>query len=850
MLTIKNLSVECLTEEIVTDNCNPRITYIVDSDKNDVHIVQHRCIVYYQNHMVWDSGLVDFNDSQSFQYQGEPLLPFSNYLVTVETLDNYRERATGEIRFKTGRLDTPWQAKWITDPTYQWLVFSPKPMVFRKKIALSKEIKSAKLYATAFGVYELDLNGKKVGEDYFAPGFTSYEKQMQYQTYNITDTLERDNTLVATVAGGWAVGDYTMMHRHRIYANRQALLLEVRINYKDGTSDILGTDSTWEVSEKGNWKYADFYMGEVYDARIDVDKIKYKKASVTTPRLSPKIFAQYGMPVRRHEALTPIRQWKSKTGAILYDFGQNFSGVISMTLKGVAGQKITVKHAEICMNDELYTKPLRLAKARIVYTCKAGRQQYTPRFTYMGFRYVSVDGIDSENIEMNAYTLYSDIPATGYFACSNNDINKLQSNIIWGGKSNFVDIPTDCPQRDERMGWTGDIAVFANTAAFNFDMRRFLDKWLLDVIAEQGDDGGIPDVVPRAKYGKPRTTSCWADSCVLVPWAAYLAYGDKTLLERQYHSMKKHVEAELRMAADGSGGDEAERYIWRKGFQYGDWCAPGEVKKQWEEKTPWVATAFMANSCKLLSKIACELGKKSDAEHYDELSRKIDSAYLEVHTDTAAKLHHEFQTGYVLPLYFNMVSGKTRKEMAGHLAALVKKADNHLATGFCGTPYLLFSLSDNGYLDVAYDLLLQDTCPSWLYEVKTGGTTVWERWDALRPDGTVNQSNNMVSFNHYAYGAVGDWLYRRVAGIEPVMPGYREFTIKPMPGGGLSWVKTSLQTVYGEIVCNWEITDCFQMHIKVPANTKCTVVMPDGSEKQLGSGSYNLSCSYDAEAIS
>lgn len=850
MLTIKNIAVECLTEEIVTDNCNPRFTYIVDSDKSDVHIVQHRCIVYCQNHIAWDSGLVDFNDSQSFQYQGEQLLPFSNYLVTVETLDNYGECATGETGFETGRLDTPWQAKWITDSLYQFLVLSPRPMVFRKKIKLDKTIKSARIYATAFGIYELALNGKKVGSDYFAPGFTSYQKQLQYQTYDVTEMLQENNTIIATVAGGWAVGDYTMMHRNKIYANKQALLMELRITYTDGTNEIICTDSSWAVSENGNLKYADFYMGEVYDARISIDKIKYRRASITKPRLSPNIIAQYGVPVRRQEKMMPIKQWKSKNGAMVYDFGQNFSGVISAEITGISGQKIVIKHAEICVNDELYTKPLRLARARITYTCTKGYQHYTPRFTYMGFRYVSVEGISPENIEISAYAVYSDIGTTGSFSCSNDDINKLQSNIVWSGKSNFVDIPTDCPQRDERMGWTGDISVFTGTAAFNFDMRRFLDKWLLDVIAEQGKNGGLPDVVPRAKISHPRTTECWADSCVLVPWALYRAYGDKSLLIRQYDSMKKHVDAELRMAAIGSNGEEAEKYIWRKGFHYSDWCAPGEVKKQWLEKAPWTATAFMSNSCKLLSKIACELGKKSDAEHYDELSRKIDSAYLETHTDTAAKLHHEFQTGYVLPLYFNMVSGKTRKEMAGHLAALVKKADNHLATGFCGTPYLLFSLSDNGYLDVAYDLLLQDTCPSWLYEVKVGGTTVWERWDALRPDGTVNQSNNMVSFNHYAYGAVGDWLYRRVAGIEPILPGYREFTIKPMPGGGLSWAKTSLQTVYGEIVSDWNITDCFQMHIKVPANTKCTVAMPDGSEKQLGSGSYNLSCPYNAEAIS
>ncbi len=843
MLKINKISVEGLATNCVTDKKNPMFNYTVESDRKNINVVAHRCLVFLDDKLIWDSNNLACDKIQSFLYDGDALKPLSKYRVQINVEDNEGNQAKSETTFETGRLDIPWCAQWITDKDYRFLVFSPKPMSFRKKIGISKEIDSAKVMVTAFGVVELDLNGEKIGNDYFCPGFTSYEKQLQYQSYDITDLLKKDNVLIATVTGGWAVGDYTMLHKNRIYADRQALLMEIWINYKDGTSEVIKTDSSWEVTVKGNWKYADFYMGENYDSRIDINQVKYKKASITIPRHNPKIIAQYGVSVKRHEKLVPVNAWKSKTGSTIYDFGQNFAGIISFKLNGKEGQKLIIKHAEICVDNELYTKPLRLAKARIVYICKEGMQQYSPRFTYMGFRYVSVEGVLPEELEICAYALYSDIATNGNFACSNDDLNQLQNNIVWSGKSNFVELPTDCPQRDERMGWTGDIAVFASTATFNFDMQRFLDKWLLDVIAEQAEDGGIPDVVPRAKYGKTRTVSCWADSCVLVPWAMYLTYGDKELLKRQYESMKKHVDAELQMAAEGMKEDVAEKYIWRKGFHYGDWCAPNETRKQWQEKAPWVATAFMSNSCQLLAKVAYELNNVEDEKRYSDLAQKINQAYLETHMDTTGKLYKEFQTGYVLPLYFKMADEAKRIEMAKHLSDLVKKAGNHLQTGFCGTPYLLFALSDNGQLDTAYDLLLQDLCPSWLYEVKTGATTIWERWDALRPDGTINHSGHMVSFNHYAYGAVGDFLYRRVAGIEALEPGYKNFKIKPMPGGNLTWAKASLITGFGKIISDWQITDRFTISVEVPVNTSCTLELPDGTSQVLGSGSYKFSCS-------
>lgn len=842
MLKIKEIRIEDLKENIVTDHSSPAISYVLESDSNNVIVKQSQIQVYTLEKLVWDSGKIKDGETINIRYAGEALLPFTFYRVKIWVKDSNNDVAQGEAVFETGRMGADWSARWITDACYHFLVRSPKPMVFKKSFETKKKIKEIKLYATALGIYSLRLNGKRVEKEYFSPGFTSYKKLLQYQVYDVTDMSKEENVLVATVAGGWAVGDYSMMHTNKMYGNRQALLMEIRIAYEDGTTEIIGTDSTWGVSEKGNWRYADFYNGEVYDATINLNQIKFKKADETKIKITPKLIANYGSPVKRHELLKPVKNWKDKSGATVYDFGQNFAGVIATKINGTHGQKIIFKHAEICMDGEIYTKPLRWAKARIIYTCKEGMQEYSPRFTYMGFRYVRVEGIEEKDLELSAYALYSDIETTGEFECSNEDVSRLQKNIVWSGKSNFVEIPTDCPQRDERMGWTGDIAVFASTACYNFRMKRFLDKWLMDVMAEQKENGGIPDVVPPGKYANPRTTACWADCSVLVPWASYLAYGDKELLRRQYDSMKKHIQGELRLAEKGSNGEEPERYIWRAGFHYGDWCAPGENKKQWREKGPWMATAYMANSCNIMSQIAQELGNERDADYYRELVDKISNAYEKVHTNGQGRLHQEFQTGYVLPLYFGMVEEETGKKMADYLARLVEKAGNHLGTGFGGTPYLLFALSDYGHLDKAYELLLQDTCPSWLYEVKAGATTVWERWDALRTDGTINQSDNMVSFNHYAYGAVGDWLYKRVAGIEMIRPAYREFRIKPMPGGNLTWAKACLNTSYGEISSYWEITDRFHIHVKVPVNTSCCLILPDGSENVLGSGEYKFSC--------
>ena len=493
MLKISRLTVENMETGCVTDNPQPRVSYCLESDRQNVTL--KKAVISIGD---WKKE----TDCQiAVPYEGSRLQPFTKYAVRVEAEDDAGERAWASTEFETGRMDTIWSGRWITDGEYQFkeAKISPKTMTFRTRFSCEKEIASARLYVTALGIYELLLNGEKVGQDYFAPGFTSYRNQLQYQTYDVTDMLNDRNELLAVVGGGWAVGSFTYKRRNRVYAKRQALLGELRILYTDGTGETIGTNEEWEVTEEGNYKETEFYNGEVYDATVDLEKISWKKASFEQVKIHPKIMAQYGAPVRAHEEFRPVQITRAKSGMLIYDFGQNFAGVIHAAIRGRQGQKVEFRHAEILMDGELYTEPLRTAKQEAVYICKDGEQTYSPKMTYMGFRYVGVRGIEEDQLELTALALYSDVEDNGNFSCSNELINQLQNSIRWGAKSNFVDIPTDCPQRDERMGWTGDIALFAPTAAYNFNISRFLEKWLLDVKAEQNKGGGIPVTVPLVR---------------------------------------------------------------------------------------------------------------------------------------------------------------------------------------------------------------------------------------------------------------------------------------------------------------------------------------------------------------
>lgn len=842
MLYVKNFKVENMTAGCLTDKDAPVFSWEIESDQPNTLMKNARLTV--------NGAVIDSYCQTGAAYNGPPLQPFTEYTAQVEVTSNFNETAAATVCFSTGYRNSTWNAQWITDADYHFTEkkTSPVPMLFRRQFAVSKKVKKATLYSTALGIYEIMLNGKKVGRDYFAPGFTSYKNQLQYQHYDVTDLLEKDNRLLVTVAGGWAVGAYTYGRRNRLYADRQALLCELQILYEDGNRENIGTDTSWQVSENGPYRAAEFYDGETFDAAIEIDSISWHQAAAETLRFEPKLFAQYGVPVRAHEHFVPVSCTRSPSGVWIYDMGQNFSGVVQAVIRGHKGQKVTFSHAEILMDGELYTKPLRSARQQAIYICKDGEQFYSPRLTCMGFRYVGVEGIEPENIELSAVALYSDMPQSGDFACSDERLNQMQRAIVWGAKSNFVDIPTDCPQRDERLGWTGDIALFAPTAAWNFDTSRFFDKWLLDVKSEQGRGGGIPMIVPQVKipgqFEQMVTMAVdhWGDACILVPWAEYLARGNQTLLRRMYPVMKKYIKACTFWAGLFSTGQR--RYIWKLLFHYGDWCAPDTGYNGWLKRGKWTATACLAHSSGIVAQIAGLLGEKEDATFYAQLSRKTAQAYRNLLMTKDCRVEPAFQTGYVLPLYYGLLENNDRKKAALELDKLVQAGNYNIQTGFPGTPYILFALADNGYLQDAYKMLLNDTCPSWLYEIKVGGTTFWERWDALREDGSCNQGESdggigMVSFNHYACGAVGDFLYRRVAGIEQIEGGYRVSKIAPKPGGGLKWAKANVQTPYGELSSEWHIKEGkFRLTIQVPAGTECVVTLPSGADYRTGSGKW------------
>ena len=846
MLNIRKFTVEHQKTGCVTDHKNPSFAFAVDSDRTGAEIKTA--------HLRVNGWETDAGEQTGIRYEGPALEPFTDYEATISVTDDAGEKAGAALTFQTGRMDTPWQGRWISDPAYTFSEkgVSPLPMVFRKGLKIEKPVRQAVIYATALGIYELEIDGEKVGSQYFAPGFTSYPSHLQYQTYDVTGMIKADSVLTATVAGGWAVGSFVFTRKNRYAADRQALLMEIRIVYEDSDTQVIGTDETWQVTLDGPVRMADLYDGETFDATVSLDDAAWHHAAIETLRVHPVIEAQYGLPVVAHEALRPVSV-TPLGGETVYDLGQNLAGVVKLKINGTAGKKITVRHAEILNPDgSPNTAFLRSAKATATYICRDGEQVYSPRFTYMGFRYVSVSGIAPEDVEVCVLPLYSDIGEIGGFTCSDPLLDRLQENIKWGARSNFVEIPTDCPQRDERMGWTGDIAVFGPTACFNFDMSRFLDKWLADMRSEQNKGGGIPNTVPVHLYGFPATMprmaiDWWGDACVLVPWALYQATGEIRFLRSNYAMMKKYVKACRFWAGFGFG---KQRYIWNTPatLHFGDWVAPDVPRmQQWQARAKWTATASLRNTSGLTAKIARILGHDDDADRYEQLSQRVAEAYCDVFTDGNGKLNNEFQTGYVLPLYFHMFKDEAQKKAAENLAELVRKNDYCIGTGFPGTPYILFALADNGQQEAAYRMLMNTKCPSWLYEVKVGATTIWERWDGLDESGQCpigdDGTDTMISYNHYASGAVGDFLYRRVAGLEPIQPGYKKFRVKPIPGGGLTGAKAWTETPYGRAGAAWTIRDGkMTVTVDVPVGASCEVVLPDGASRNCASGQHQFVC--------
>jgi alpha-L-rhamnosidase len=855
-LSVKDLTVEHKKNPVGIDTKQPRFSWKIYGTGNNIMQTAYSVRVatdqkFSSEKTIWQSGKKMTDESVLVSYEGPALKSGEKYFWQVKIWDNKgRESKWSEIaNWEMGLLSqSDWKAKWI-EMEGDTNRYSPSPH-FRKEFLINKPISKAVIYVTSHGFYELHLNGNKVGDQVLTPGWTSYGKRLQYQVYDITNQVVKGNNAIGAALGdGWYRGTLAWGDNWAIYGKRLGLFMQMKITYSDGSESLIVTDESWKCNNNGAIRMNDIYNGETYDATKKLtgwdlpgyNDYGWKK--VQTGDYKYNLIASEGAPVRKIQELKPVKVFRTPKGDLVVDIGQNMVGWVRLKVTGPKGTVVTLQHAEVLDKyGEFYTENLRAAKCQVTYTLAGtGEEKYEPRFTFMGFRYVKVSGfpgtLTADNI--TGIVVHSDMQPTGTFECSNPLINQLQHNIVWGQKGNFVDVPTDCPQRDERLGWTGDAQAFSRTAAFNFDVSAFFTKWLKDVALDQKQGGEVPDVIPDILNSQNATSAApsagWGDVAVIVPWTMYTVFGDRRLLETQYPSMKAWVEYIRKKAGDS--------YLWKGGSKYGDWLfyhppVNNHTAADGYTEPDFIATAYFAYSTSLLAKAAKELGKTDDEKYYTDLFNKIKEVFNYEYVTQAGRIGTNSQTSYILALKFNLLPDNLREKAVKFLVNDIKSRGNHLSTGFLGTIYICHELTRDGYTDVAYDLLLQETYPSWLYPVKMGATTIWERWDGQKPDSTF-QDAGMNSFNHYAYGAIGDWMYRVSAGIEAMKQGYKQILIQPHPCRNLNYSKASFESQYGPIASGWERKDGkIVVRVNIPANTKAIIVLPvDDPAKVTQNGS-------------
>jgi len=800
---------------------------------------------FTRKNLVWDSGKRNSDASVLQAYSGPALRSATRYFWRVKAWDAAgMESAWSEPAFwESALLDrSDWKARWIEPEQEAAPVRYSAAHHLRKVFAAPKKIASARAYATAHGFYELYINGKKVGDQVLAPGWTSYQKRLQYQTYDISGLLRPGaNAVGALVGEGWFRSGLGWEFQWGYYGKKKAFLCQIHLRYTDGSEQWISTDASWKVSSDGPIGKNEIYYGEEYDARRELpgwseptfDDSKWQNALPADYPMD-NLLASNSVPVRKIQEIKPVKIFTTPEGDLVADMGQNMVGWVRLRVQGQSGQTVTLRHAEVLDKaGNFYILNLRAAKQVAKYTLRGGGEEvYEPRFSFYGFRYVAIEGYPGtlRPEDLTGIVVHSDMEPTGSFECSNPLVNQLQHNIVWGQKGNFVDVPTDCPQRDERLGWTGDAQVFAPTAAFNANVAPFFTKWLADVAADQRRDGAIPFVIPDV-LNKPDAPNVgvsagWGDAAVIIPWDLYRIYDDRRLLERQYPSMKAYVDY-IRSKAGAS-------LLWKGGSVFGDWLFFHPNTQGVNSHTDgdgftnhdYISTAFFAHSADIVSRAADVLGKTEDARFYKNLFGEIKTVFQREFVAPSGRTVSESQTSYVLALHFNLLPDNLRPAAVKNLVDDIRARRDHLSTGFLGTPYLCHVLSDNGHSDVAYDLLLQESWPSWLYPVRMGATTIWERWDGQKPDSTF-QDIGMNSFNHYAYGAIGDWMYQVAAGLRMGSNGYKNILIQPAFGKRLDHAKASYQSSYGEIASGWERKEGrTTLRVLVPANTTALLRLP------------------------
>jgi alpha-L-rhamnosidase len=848
-VTPTHLRCEYRSNPLGIDVAAPRLSWIVESGQRgerqtayEIRVAGSREALQSDQADLWYSGKVSSDETAQISYGGRPLTSGQDCWWTVRCWDrdDHPSAYSPPARWTMGLLQpSDWKAQWISletppeSPTPEPPIQNPKsaiqnPLVLppspflRKSFSLDQPVQRAVLSVTALGLYEMHLNGHRVGNDLFRPGWTDFRKRLYYQTYDVTSLLSTgQNVLGAILGDGWACGYVGLGGRDRYGVGRPRLLAQLDLTAKDGSRQTIVTDGSWRGSY-GPILASDMLMGETYDARREMpgwDSSAFQDAdwqAVTSDAPWPAPLQAYpGVPVRNTLELKPRSVNEVSPGVFIFDLGQNMVGQARLAVSGPAGTTIRLRFGEVLNPDgTLYTANLRGARCTDNYTLRGGGPEvWEPRFTFRGFRYAEVTGYPGRP-PLDALTgivLHSDTPPAGTFACSNPLVNQLQHNIEWGQRGNFLEVPTDCPQRDERLGWMGDAQIFCRTACDNMDVAAFFTKWMQDVEDAQHPDGAFTDVSPSVAAGAG--TAAWGDAGVVVPWTLYQVYGDTEIIHRHYAAMTRWIDY-LQQHSAG---------LLRPASGYGDWVAAGA-----STPTDVLATAYFAYSTSLLARMARAIGKVDDAGKYEALFAQIRDAFDRAYLSPDGRIKGDTQTCYVLALQMDLLPDEQRAAAARHLVEDIESQGGHLSTGFVGTGYLAPVLTPAGSTDVAYRLITSDTYPSWGYEIRHGATTIWERWDGITPDGRF-QDPGMNSFNHYAFGAVGHWLYSTVAGIDtdPDQPGFRHILIRPQPGGGLTWARATYDSIRGKISTAWnQDGGRLTLDVTIPANTMATIWVP------------------------
>ncbi|MDB5325576.1 MAG: alpha-L-rhamnosidase [Phycisphaerales bacterium] len=879
------LRCEYLENPLGLDEPRPRLSWQMKDDRRgarqsgyQVQAAKNADDLAEGKNLLWDSGRVHGDQSIHIEYAGPAVPSRTRVSWRVKLWDaEGKETAWSEIAFwETGLLDrSEWTGQWIGSPHFGGPYTTPPVPYVRKTFTLGKAISRARLYATGLGIFEIELNGQRVDDGQFLPGRTEYKHRVQYHVFDVTGQLTAGNNAIGALLGdGWYCGHLHSDPR-QFYGDRPKLLAQLVIDFVDGTTQTSATDASWSTATSPI-RSSDMLMGEDYDARLELpgwstaafDASKWELVQ-TFQEPNIAIVSPRSQSVRKTREIVPpsLPKISANKRRWIFDLGQNMVGHVRLKLRNQpAGNTIDLRHVEMLDKDgKPYMPALRSARATDHYTTKGGDETFEPRFTFHGFRYVEVRDVKGvpEADTVTGVVVHSDLPTTGTFECSDPMLNQLQSNITWSQRGNFLDFPTDCPQRDERMGWTGDAQVFIRTAAFNMEVAGFFRKWLADMADAQfkdvGEDaaidgtkgkrvpGGIPSVIPYCASLATEGGPAWSDAAVICPWTVYLCYGDTRLLAERYDMMTKFVEF-LRVTSNNLiRADETNK--WRG---YGDWLSQNA-----DTPKDLIGTAFTVNSAELLSKIAGVLGHAADVTKYQTFANEVRAAWQKKYIQPDGNLIGKTQTAYVLALHFRLVPDAQRGAILSRLVQDIESRGTHLSTGFVGTPYLTHVLTENGRPDVAYALLNQKTFPGWLFPITHGATTMLDRWDGWTPEKGF-ASDGMNSYNHYAYGAVGEWMYARIGGIDldPAKPAHKHVIVRPIPGGGLTHAKATLESPYGQIASGWRIDGgTLTLDVTIPANATATITVPtsdpasvkeangatgNGNVFEVGAGQYRF----------